>query len=128
MSQKITSAVQREADGLTNLKAIFQDVLHNIKISQDRVRKRKALIGQEDYFKVGDRVLQTNIKQEQRKGGSWRAPCWDPSQRWTWRATKLFWPQRGGKGEKGKRGKGEKGKRGKGKRGKGERSPKQTLT
>jgi len=45
------------ADGLRNKKAVFQEVLQIIKIRQDGVRKRKSQSGQEDYFKVGDRVL-----------------------------------------------------------------------
>ncbi|XP_056267294.1 uncharacterized protein LOC130191665 [Pseudoliparis swirei] len=77
---KVCGLVQREAmaDGLRNQKVVFEDVLQNIKISQDRVRKRKSQIGQEDHFKVGDRVLQKNIKQEQRKGGKMESTMLGP--------------------------------------------------
>ncbi|TNN27481.1 hypothetical protein EYF80_062375 [Liparis tanakae] len=77
---KVCGLVQREemADGLKNQKAIFQDVSYNIKISQDGVRKRKSFIGQEDYFKVEDRVLQKNVRQEQRKGGKMESTMLGP--------------------------------------------------
>ncbi|KAI4825795.1 hypothetical protein KUCAC02_021462 [Chaenocephalus aceratus] len=68
---KVSKLVEREEihEGLKKQEAVFTEVKINMKISQDKVRKRKIERGQEDNFQVGDQVLRRNVRQEQRKGG-----------------------------------------------------------
>ncbi|KAI4792509.1 hypothetical protein KUCAC02_033339 [Chaenocephalus aceratus] len=72
--EKVSRLVEREEihEGLKKPEAVFTEVQINMKTSQDKVRKSKVKKGQKDNFQVGDQVLRRNVRQEQRKGGSWR--------------------------------------------------------
>ncbi|XP_030281592.1 uncharacterized protein LOC115586585 [Sparus aurata] len=76
---KVTSLLNLEEPcaGLKKREDV-QHVLANVRKSQDKVRKRKEDRGQEDNFKVGELVLQKNIRQEQRKGGKLEADFLGP--------------------------------------------------
>ncbi|XP_034054774.1 uncharacterized protein LOC117534630 isoform X3 [Gymnodraco acuticeps] len=69
--EKVSRLVEMEEvhEGLKKQEAVFTEVKHNMKRSQDNVRKSKVKKGQEDNFQVGDQVLRRNVRQEQRKGG-----------------------------------------------------------
>lgn len=66
---KRTVASQSLTTGLQDLPKVHNVVLENAEKVREKVRKRKARQGQEDRFKVGDKVLCKNIREEQRKGG-----------------------------------------------------------
>ena len=78
--EKVQALVQREevSEGLKRQQLIYTEVQANIQKSQDKVCKRKGERGQEDNFMVGDLVLKTNIRQEQRKGGKLEADMLGP--------------------------------------------------
>ena len=54
---------------IADLEDVYPRVEANIKERQEKVRKRKLSMGEDDSFMVGDKVLRKNIRQEQRKGG-----------------------------------------------------------
>ncbi|RXN37825.1 gag-pol fusion [Labeo rohita] len=64
-----TVALETLTTGLQDLPKVHKVVLENVEKVREKVRKRKALQGQEDRFEVGDKVLRKNIREEQRKGG-----------------------------------------------------------
>ncbi|XP_046873719.1 uncharacterized protein LOC124466091 [Hypomesus transpacificus] len=68
----------QEVSLTSSLTDVYPKVENNILAGQERVRKRKLSMGQDDGFVVGDLVLRKNICQEQRKGGKMEADLLGP--------------------------------------------------
>ena len=62
-------AGNQEVSLTSKLTDVYPKVQANILAGQERVRKRKLSLGQDDGFVVGDLVLRKNIRQEQKEGG-----------------------------------------------------------
>ncbi|ROL23527.1 hypothetical protein DPX16_18795 [Anabarilius grahami] len=66
---KAMVASEQLSDGLSDRRETMEAVKQKISNSQEKVRKRKMEMGQDDNFMAGDKVLVRNVRQENRKGG-----------------------------------------------------------
>lgn len=57
------------SSGLQALPEHFAIAQQNMERARERVKRKREELGHDDEFKVGDKVLRQDIRQEQRKGG-----------------------------------------------------------